>query len=240
MKTSNGEISVLSLKEVKQQIASLKPHVFNLVHDRVIFIIQKDPMKDSHAGTWCLRMREQWRFKSRIAITFTNIQKQMIPEFLVHELNELIMLKTILSAEESAAIFIPILRNVTHYLSATSLNQYDREVATLNPILNHISSDRLVKIRKSKKGRSTGMKNKGERSEKMRPLGCICPGCRETVETEVLKNYRKITDVLYIADCYCPKCGAFLCCSRYLGPEEVPENIKTTLNPIVNQLGNPK
>jgi len=60
---------------------------------------------------------------------------------------------------------------------------------------------------------------------------CVCPGCHEMVEQDaVLKNYWKITDVLYMADCYCPKCGAFLCCSVYLGPEDVPDEIKVTID----------
>jgi hypothetical protein len=157
MKTTDGEINVLSIEEIKRQVASLKPHSFDLAHDKVAFIVQKDETKDPHAATWCLR--------TETVIIFTNISRQLVPEFLVHELNELVIAQSICCLEEEAVACGAVLGNVTHYLSASSLGQYDEEVAAINPILNHILSDRNAEIGRSMPRRSMKAKQKTEKEK---------------------------------------------------------------------------
>jgi len=142
MKTSDGEINTLTIKDVTELVSAEKPLFFNINGDRVAFVFRKDKSKDMHAGTWCLG--------DKVVIVFTNIPQKFVPEFSLHEISELSIVKILFDISEEAVTFEPAVQNVVHYINAVSLNQYNTEEKAQSPIRYHLCSDAPASFEKGK------------------------------------------------------------------------------------------
>jgi hypothetical protein len=134
MKTAIGEISILTLEEVKLRVKESKPHFFKMFNTETCLMNLFNPEKVTHSGCWVLGARR--------VLTFTNLPENSIPESLVHELVELSIFNTIGNVFPSFASFLKAIPNVTHFLAADSLNQYDMVDETVSPISTYLPSDR--------------------------------------------------------------------------------------------------
>jgi len=142
MKTSDGEINTLTIKEVTKLVSAEKPLFFNINGDRIAFVSQRDRSKDMHAGTWCLG--------DKAVIVFTNVPQKIVPEFSLHEISEWSIIKILFDISEEAVTFEPAVQNVVHYINAVSLNQYNSEEKAQSPIRYHVCSDTLVSFERGK------------------------------------------------------------------------------------------
>jgi hypothetical protein len=133
MKTSDGEINTLTIKDVTKLVSAEKPLFFNINGDRIAFVFRRDKSKDMHAGTWC--------FGDKMVIVFMNVPRKMVPEFSLHEISELSIIKILFDISEEVVTFEPAVQNVVHYMNAVSLNQYNSEEEVQSPIRYHICSD---------------------------------------------------------------------------------------------------